>query len=96
MSWFGGLAAANNRESQGQQVQPPAPANPAAQLLVPDPPLPENMAPPVNYDAKHEDDEAAGAMEKTVNMLRNFPWNNEDLSTSQAKADKGIRSMRKC
>ena len=30
--------------------------------------------PNTNYDAQHADDEAAGAMEKAVNMLKNFPW----------------------
>ena len=83
MSWFGHIAR------QGQQNQPEQAqeqSNDPHNLLVPDPPLQEeneavNMPQTTNYDAQHADDEAAGAMEKAVNMLRNFPWTEEDLQS---------------
>ena len=82
MSWFGHIA----RQNQQNQPEPEAqvPLNDPHNLLVPDPPLQEeneavNMPQTTNYDAQHADDEAAGAMEKAVNMLRNFQWQQEDL-----------------
>ena len=50
------------------------------------------MAPPVNYDAQHVDGEAAGAMEKAVNMLRNFPWTDEDLQFYFAQVEVKMKS----
>ena len=87
--WFGGLAAAANRQaSQDQAANPnPGPHNP-------DPSLQEveNMAPTVNYDAQHADDEVAGSMEKAVNMLRNFPWTEEDLQFYFAQVEVKMKS----
>ena len=64
----------------------------ANQLLVPDrdtdeendqqpelPPEQADIMPTTNYDAHHADDEAANAMEKAVNLLKNFPWTEEDI-----------------
>ena len=85
----------NPAVNQAATSNPPAvnPAAAAAALLVPDPPLQEaEMAPPVNYDAKHEDDEAPGAMEKAVNMLRNFPWTEDDLHFYFAQVEVKMKS----
>ena len=78
--WFGGLAAAADRQAPGNQGANQQPNPDPQNLLVPDPPLQEDMAPTVNYDAHHADDEVAGAMEKAVNMLRNFVWQEDDLA----------------
>ena len=59
----------------------------AAQLLIPDPPLNQEaadqeataMAPTVNYDAAHADDEEGNAMEKAMNALRGKEWAEDDL-----------------
>ena len=55
--------------------------------------LPEvEMPPTVNYDAQHADDEAAGSMEKAVNMLRNFQWTQEDLGFYFAQVEVKMKS----
>ena len=94
--WFGGLSAAASRQAAAErQEQPGAPGNPADphNLLVPDPPEGEEiMAPPTNYDAQHGDDEAANAMEKAVNMLRNFPWSEDDLAFYFAQVEVKMKS----
>ena len=77
MSWFGQLR-------QNQTVEPAQgpPTNDPNNLLVPDTDRSEDeedIMPTANYDAQHADDEAAGAMEKAVNMLKNFQWQAEDL-----------------
>ena len=80
MSWFGHIT----RQQQSQASEPTQdPADPH-NLLVPDPPIDEEgneveMPATPNYDAQHADDEAANAMEKAVNMLKNFQWNQEDI-----------------
>ena len=76
MSWFNRVSSLNQEPAQNQ----PASVNDPQNLLVPDPPLvDEAIMPNTNYDAQHADDEAAGAMEKAVNMLKNFPWQTEDI-----------------
>ena len=40
---------------------------------------PPVMAPTVNYDAAHADDEAENAMDKAINSLKNHAWMEEDL-----------------
>ena len=42
-------------------------------------PQPEIMAPPVNYDAHHADDEADNAMDKAINSLKNLSWMADDI-----------------
>ena len=65
----------NQQPENAQEV-----AQRAQNLLVPDPPPPAAEMPnQQNYDAQHADDEAANAMEKAVNMLKNFQWNQEDI-----------------
>ena len=93
MSWFGGYRPQNqsNRVHTGQNQDPQnllvpdpdssidegnnipaaAPVVPAAQAQV--------MAPPVNYDAHHADDEADNAMDKAINALKNKQWGEDDL-----------------
>ena len=88
MSWFGHIARQNQQNQPEPEQEARVPLNDPHNLLVPDPPLNEGsdvaaaaviMPQTTNYDAQHADDEAAGAMEKAVNMLRNFPWSNDDL-----------------
>ena len=82
MSWFGHITRQNQPVEEPVQ-EPPPNANDPQNLLVPDPSSEDenedvagapavaqadNM-PTTNYDAQHADDEAAGAMEKAVNML---------------------------
>ena len=77
MSWFGQL-----RQNQSVEPAQGPPNNDPNNLLVPDPDRSEDeedIMPTANYDAQHADDEAAGAMEKAVNMLKNFQWQAEDL-----------------
>ena len=65
----------NQQPENAQEI-----AQRAQNLLVPDPPPPAAEMPnQQNYDAQHADDEAANAMEKAVNMLKNFQWNQEDI-----------------
>ena len=82
MSWFGHYT---RQQQQNQSIEPNQGADPN-NLLVPDNSTDEedNSAPEImpatpNYDAQHGDDEAANAMEKAVNMLKNFQWNQEDI-----------------
>ena len=83
-----------------QLAEPRASNNiPAENLLIPDQDTApaeganqEEMAPTVNYDASHADDEAAGAMEKAVNMLRNFPWTEDDLNFYFAQVEVKMKS----
>ena len=88
MSWF----FSSQPQESGNN-----PTSAAERLLIPDqdPQEEDNheeMAPPVNYDAAHADDEVAGAMEKAVNMLRNFPWTEDDLNFYFAQVEVKMKS----
>ena len=81
-----------NRLNQQPEANAQHIAQQAQNLLIPDPDIPEDQGGEVgepapaaimpanqNFDAMHADDEAANAMEKAVNMLKNFQWNQEDI-----------------
>ena len=54
--------------------------NDPRRLLVPDnDDSSENMAPTVNYDAAHADDEVDTAMDKAIGSVKNIHWMEEDL-----------------
>ena len=87
--WFGRSNANPRHQVNVQQAQqllvpdPPLDNEEVAEAGGENQPQPEqptvNM-PATNYDAQHADDEAANAMEKAVNVLKNFPWTQDDIA----------------
>ena len=80
MSWLSGF---KGREPQPSARKNPPPSNQSESESEDENDLEGNssndMAPTVNYDAHHADDEGENAMEKAISSLKNHPWMEEDL-----------------
>ena len=84
MSWLSGLRSREPQPSPAKKPPPNPPSededeNEDENELGAGEGEEVNMAPTVNYDAHHADDEGENAMEKAITSLKNHPWMEEDL-----------------
>ena len=79
MSWLRGLPNFQNRPNESTEDSDNASQVGEEEEVAQNNPPATNMAPPVNYDAHHADDEADNAMDKAVNAIKNFKWMEDEL-----------------